>query len=96
MQFDTILAIADLQDRLDDQEREWQRRWDIMQDGYTYLLGRDIWNLTDYERVVGWRLLQHRLYGTPWQELVNKFPPEERAAPPERYVAPKVESVMDA
>ena len=96
MQADLIFALADLQDRLDDQEREWQRRWDIMEDGYTYLLGRNHWNLTGYEQVVGWRLLQHRLYGTPWQELVDKFPPEERAAPPERYVSPKIESVMDA
>jgi len=95
-QADLIFAIADLQDRLEDQERDWQRRWDIMEDGYTYLLGRNHWNLTDYERVVGWRLIQHRLYGTSWQELAQKFPPEARAAPPERYVPPKIESVMDA
>jgi hypothetical protein len=95
-QADFIFAIADLQDRLEDQERDWQRRWAIMEDGYTHLLGRNHWNLSDYERVVGWRLLQHRLYGTPWQELVHQFPPEEKAAAPERYVAPKVESVMDA
>lgn len=90
-QADTIFALADLQDRIEDLERSLE----TMRDGYTYLLGRNVWGLTDYERVLGWRMLQVRSFGADPKEIVRQFPPDE-PAPVRRYEATKVKSVMDS
>ena len=94
MQADIVFAIADIQDTLRGMEREMQRRLDLVDKGLLYLLGRNEWGLTDYERVLGWRLIQVRLHGADPKEIIRRFPPEE-PAPVERYEPIKLRSVME-
>jgi len=93
-QAETIFAIVDLQDRIEVMEREMERRFDLMDQGLLYLLGRNEWGLSDYERVLAWRMLQVKLHGMDPKEIGNKFPPDE-PAPERRYEPPKIKSVMN-
>jgi len=91
-QAETIFAIVDLQDRIEVMEREMERRFDLMDQGLLYLLGRNEWGLSDDERIFAWRMLQVNLHGMDPKDVAHRYPPEER-----EKVSPPVtmKSVLD-